>query len=201
MKGIVIPASVKDVGPGIFDGCDALIKITVDPANRYYDSRGDCNSVIDSNTNTLVAGCGTSVIPDTVEYIGKKAFINCRMLKAINLPSTVKEIGSEAFRGCQSVTEATLPETVEEIGYAAFRGCRNLRSIVIPSKVAVIRKEFFACCTSLRTVDLPIGLSCIEEMAFDSCWSLDSISLSTFTEIKSCSFESGITVRFDVEDF
>ena len=84
MKGIVIPASVKDVGPGIFDDCDALIKITVDPANRYYDSRGDCNSVIDSNTNTLVAGCGTSVIPDTVEYIGKKAFINCRMLKAIS---------------------------------------------------------------------------------------------------------------------
>ena len=42
---------------------DNLTTIVVDEDNPYYDSRDNCNAVIDSQTNELIIGCQRTVIP------------------------------------------------------------------------------------------------------------------------------------------
>jgi hypothetical protein len=97
--------------------------------NNVYDSRENCNAIIETGTNTLILGCQTSIIPDSVTGIGKKAFALCETLTSITIPNGVKSIGTEAFRYCESLTDITVPASVETIGGLAFDWCEKLNSI------------------------------------------------------------------------
>ena len=66
---LTLPNSVKIIGDGAFAYCSGLEKITVESGNSRYDSRDNCNSIIDKKTNTLIAGCKNSVIPNSVASI------------------------------------------------------------------------------------------------------------------------------------
>ena len=66
LSGIEIPASVAWVSFQAFMNCPMLSEITVDPANTVYDSRNNCNAIINTATNGLVIGGISTVIPDGV---------------------------------------------------------------------------------------------------------------------------------------
>ena len=100
LTSLAIPSSVTSIGEQAFSGCNALESITVDNANTYYDSRGGCNAIIETSSNTLVAGCKNTVIPSSVTSIGYGAFYNCSGLTSVTIPSSVTSIGSSAFWGC-----------------------------------------------------------------------------------------------------
>ena len=76
--------------------CCNLKEIRVSPLNYSFDSRNDCNAIIETESNTLIRGCVNTIIPDTVEGIGDCAFSGCSM-KSIVIPNSVNYIGSEAF--------------------------------------------------------------------------------------------------------
>ncbi len=107
-------------------------------------------------------------IPNTVKYIGKRAFANsglesvaltgnierldgtfynCSELKKVQLPDSVKYIGNITFASCDKLTTINFPEQLEEIGAAAFSGCESLSdNIVLPkSIIAVGEKAFYEC--------------------------------------------------------
>ena len=44
--------------------------MVVDAANPVYDSREDCNAIIHTSTNELIAGCKNSQIPNSVTSLG-----------------------------------------------------------------------------------------------------------------------------------
>ena len=46
-----------DVEKEAFKGCSGLTSIVVDPDNPVYDSRDNCNAIIETKTNTLIAEC------------------------------------------------------------------------------------------------------------------------------------------------
>ena len=48
--------------------------ISVDNNNAVYDSRGNCNAIIETATNTMIKGNNNTVIPDTVTTIGNNCF-------------------------------------------------------------------------------------------------------------------------------
>ena len=54
---ITIPNSVISIGKNVFYGCVGLSQIKVDSGNSIYDSRNNCNAIIETASNTLVAGC------------------------------------------------------------------------------------------------------------------------------------------------
>jgi len=47
----------------------------VDGGNGKYDSRDNCNAIIETASNTLIAGCMNSIIPNSVTTIGNEAFV------------------------------------------------------------------------------------------------------------------------------
>lgn len=142
LTSITIPASVTHIGDYAFAECGGLTSITVAKKNRTYHSRGNCNAIIKTSTNTLIAGCKNTKIPDSVTSIAIGAFEGCYGLTKITIPSGVTSIGNSAFRYCDRLTSITIPAKVTRIEAWAFSGC-GLTSITIPASVTSIEKTAF----------------------------------------------------------
>lgn len=105
-----------------------MTTITVEQDNRYYDSRNNCNAIIKSSTNELIAGCRNSVIPDSVVSIGKFAFSECSG-ESVVIPNSVTRISRFAFLFCVEMTTVTIPSSVVFIEDLAFEQCTGLVEI------------------------------------------------------------------------
>ena len=136
MKSVVIPARVTEIEERAFVGCSALTSIIVAEGNPRYDSRENCNAIIETATNTLIRGCSQTIIPSSVTEIGEESFANCNSLISIVIPEGVTSIGGEAFRNCESLKSITIPASVKSIGIIAFDWCESLKSITFQGTVA-----------------------------------------------------------------
>ena len=193
---LFIPASVKWIGYGILDNCIYLERVVVDAANPCYDSREECNAIIETATNTFIAGCSNSKIPqgitkiadyafaghfrlgsinipESVTYIGNYAFHFCPFYR-IALPQGLTHIGDYAFQWCQKLTEVDIPENVTYIGEAALSNC-GYSTLVIPDKVTYIGAWAFDKCPNLTTVTIGESVASIGVFAFDGCDKLTKI--------------------------
>ncbi len=140
---ITIPENVTYIGNQAFAYCSELESISVEEGNTQYRSAGNC--IIETTTNTLIAGCNNSVIPDdgSVTKIGEWAFEGCFKLENITIPDCVTSIGDSAFWFCAALTSITIPDGVRRIGKCAFSGCLKLTSITIPKSVTSIGEALF----------------------------------------------------------
>ncbi len=125
IQSITIPASVKLIDNGAFLDCANLTSIVVEQDNATFDSRNNCNAIIETASNTLLVGCKNSFIPNTINMIGDFAFTRCTELTTINIPNSVVSIGTNkeyygsydqgAFKGCTGITSLTIPNSVVTI--------------------------------------------------------------------------------------
>ena len=99
LTSITIPKSVTSIGLFAFGECTSLTSITVENGNTIYDSRNNCNAVIETNSSTLIVGCKNTVIPNSVKNIGRLAFGYCN-LTSITIPNSVTSIDRSAFYNC-----------------------------------------------------------------------------------------------------
>ena len=150
LTDITIPASVKSMGYSFYD-CSSLVSLKVDSNNKFYDSRDNCNAVIETATNQLVLGCKTSFIPNSVTSIGDDAFGGCRELPFIELPSGLTSIGADAFAYC-TFTSVTIPDGVTTIGVAAFSDCRLLKTVSLPQSLTSLGLGAFSYCDALTSI-------------------------------------------------
>ena len=97
LSSITIPNRVTSIGNYAFSGCSGLTSITVSSGNTKYDSRNNCNAIIETSSNKLIFGCKNTVIPNNVTSIGSKAFYYCSGLTSITIPNGVTSIGTNAF--------------------------------------------------------------------------------------------------------
>ena len=123
LTSVTIPNSVTKIGGGIFGYCSNLTTIKVESDNKYYDSRNNCNAIIDKSTNKLIVGCNNTTIPNSVISIGNHAFEGCSEMTSITIPNSVTSIGENAFYRCSGLTSITIPNSVTSIGSYAFYGC------------------------------------------------------------------------------
>ena len=178
LTSITIGDSVTSIGDYAFYCCSSLTSIVVSEGNNVYDSRNNCNAIIETSTNTLILGCNTTVIPDGVTSIGYEAFCVCSSLTSITIPDSVMSIEERAFSGCSSLTSITIPDSVTSIGDYAFSGCSSLTSITIPDSVMSIEKRAFYYCSSLTSITIGDGVTSIGYETFYGCSSLTSIVVS-----------------------
>ena len=129
LKSITIPNSVTSFQDNAFSSCSSLKSIIVDIGNAHYDSRNNCNAIIDTAKNTLITGCRTTIIPNSVTTIGGCAFFDCSSLTSITIPNGVTNIGECAFFACSSLKSITIPNSVISIENLAFERCECLQDI------------------------------------------------------------------------
>ena len=190
LQSVVIPESVTEIERDAFYDCSGLQRIVVDKNNPNYDSRNDCNAIIETSSNMLVVGCMNTIIPDSVTEIEYGAFEGCSGLQRIVIPDSVTEIGSSAFHGCSGLQSIVIPDSVTEIKIDAFRGCNGLQSIVIPDSVTEIGRDAFYGCSGLQSLVIPDSVTEIGDDAFYGCSSLQSIVIpDSVTEIGWCAFD------------
>lgn len=154
IASITIPKSVESIGTGMLGKCEKLQTIMVEDGNPHYDSRNNCNGIFVKATNTLLAGCMNTVIPEETETIASEAFYRHSGLKEIKLPYYLKTIGVLSFyeTGLSSIT---IPESVDSIGTSAFRNCANLTTVKVLRKEPLKIKEsvFFNDTDTVYTFD------------------------------------------------
>ena len=149
LQSIDIPHSVISITGNPFEDCGSLASITVAENNPVYDSRDNCNAIIETAADKLIAGCKNTNIPHTVTSIGDRAFYSCQELKSIEIPNSVKSIGKFAFAECSGLTHAIIPNSVETpvqySGAGWFMGCTNLSHVTIGSSITQMGIIFHRC--------------------------------------------------------
>ena len=184
---INIPNSVTSIEGSAFEKCSGLTSVTVESGNIKYDSRNNCNAIIETSTNTLVVGCMNTIIPNSVTSIGKLAFSNNSGLTSITIPNSVTSIGEFAFYGCNGLTSITIPSSVISIGHYAFENCSGLTSITIPNFVTSIGVSAFEGCSDLRVVNYNAtnctSMGSYYSHVFTGCSSLTTLNIGDNVQI------------------
>ena len=151
LTSVTIPNNVTSIGKGAFWDCSSLTSIKVESGNSVYDSRNNCNAIIETHSNSLILGCKNTIVPDGVTSIGT-AFWGCCDLVSVTIPNSVTSIGYDAFHGCSGLTSVTIPHGITVIPECAFIYCSSLASVTIPSGVTYIGDEAFHGCKELKDV-------------------------------------------------
>ena len=204
LTSVTIPNSVTSIGESVFSGSYGLTSVTipnsvtsiverafsfssltsivVDEGNSVYDSRNNCNAIIETATNTLHSGCQTTVIPNSVKSIGEAAFYGCSGLASVTIPDGVTSIDRYAFDSCSGLTSVTIGNSVKSIEDRAFEYCYSLTSVTIPNSVTSIGKMVFADCFGLTSIIVKEGNSVYDSR--NNCNAI--IETATSTLIAGC---------------
>ena len=185
---IRIPDQVTTIGAGAFSGCDSLTEIhipdsvmkierqafgrccnlksiVVSEGNKVYDSRDNCNAIIETSTNKIIRGCENTIIPSSVTAIDEYAFTSAIGLKEINLDS-ITDIGRDAFEGCTGLTSIKIPKSVTKIEKGTFKSCHGLVEVIIPDSVEFVGDYAFID-SALKSVTVPNPDTIVSKEAFE----------------------------------
>ena len=150
-------------------GCTSLTSIVVDKDNHVFDSRDNCNAIIETASNTLVAGCITTTIPEGIITIGSWAFGGFKYLTSISLPNSLNRIEQAAFNG-SGLREIIIPENVTYIGAYAFSSCNSLKEFYCyAEKVPEAESSAFGN-TNLKEVTLHVPAASISAYQAAGPW-------------------------------
>lgn len=134
LSSLTVPSSVTNIERCAFTCCSGLTSIVVEEGNLVYDSRNQCNAIIRTTDNTLIAGCNNTVIPTNITAIDDGAFSMCKELISVTIPEGVIYINDYAFSECTGITRISIPSTVQRIGDASFWKCEELAEVFCYAK-------------------------------------------------------------------
>ena len=207
LSSLTISKSVSEIGLHAFGGCPNITSIVVEQDNTNYDSRDNCNAVVETSTNTIVVGGKNTIIPNTITAIGAYAFERCN-LSSITIPPSITSFGASAFAGCSNlkavhwniknfpdnIAPAAMPfadltgitafyfgDEVERIPAYLCYGLTGLSSIVIPNTVTEIGDGAFSY-SGLNSVFLGNSVKKIGSHTFYRCSNLKSALIGDAVE-------------------
>lgn len=128
LTSIHIPETLTSINIGFIYRCYKLTSVTVDENNPIYDSRDNCNAIIQKSNNALKHGCNVTIIPDSVKLLDTYCFRSCTF-KTISIPEGVNYFATGVFMNCPNLETITLPSTLTKMVGAEFNSCSNLKEI------------------------------------------------------------------------
>ncbi len=96
LEEIFIPASVTHISESAFNYNSRLRRVVVSKDNPVYDSRDNCNAIIETATNTMVSGSVTAFFPRSVDKMSDEPFTGYDRPSLV-IPRQVRHIGRWAF--------------------------------------------------------------------------------------------------------
>ena len=172
ITSVIIPKSVNSIGKAAFVNCAELSTIRVEEGNLVYDSRNNCNAIIQGKT--LVVGCKNTIIPNSVTTIGENAFWGSMGITSIEIPNTVLSIEKNAFYGCKKLSTIVIPSSTTSIGDYAFQSCEKLVTVSLSNSLTTIGERAFEG-TAITSVIIPKSVNSIGKAAFVNCTELSTI--------------------------
>lgn len=193
LSSLTIPAGVTQFMDPL-KGCINLGTITVEAGNTVYDSRDNCNAVIETATNKLFAACKNTTIPNTITSIHLEAFAELPIQTIIipeNVTTIVNTVGGVSdsksiFQGCHDLTSVSVDAgnttydsrnscnaIIETANNKLVAGC-DISSI--PDGITALGLESFLGC-NFSTIDIPSTVLSIENRAFEGCEKLETITI------------------------
>ena len=145
LTSIEFPAAVLTIGNQAFAGCTSLAGTIKMPDNVQLIGENlflNCEKL-----QGIEFAAGTT-------RIGTQAFANCKALTSITIPDTVTYIGMKAFKGT-GLTEVTVPSSVTTLSSYVFEDCAALTTATISADLEYITGSWFNGCTALETLTLP----------------------------------------------
>lgn len=131
LDSVYIPASVVTLYTHPFRRMTAFAdtykmeKMVVDPANTKFDSRDNCNAIIETANDELIVGCQGTTIPSSVKVLGNSAFCSQIWMDSIVIPEGVTKIDQYCFYSCCRLCYVVIPKTVTTIAEYAFWNLAN----------------------------------------------------------------------------
>lgn len=202
LESITIPKNVSRIighmpgGRGehwnLFGGCYNLKEVKVDKGNKVFDSRNNCNALIDSRTDFIVAACGNSSIPTSVKGIARYAFSNSS-ITSIKIPKNITKIEDGAFWKCEFCTSITVDSKnpvynskdksnaiIETKTGKLLQGCSRT---IIPNNVREIADLAFYGVRLPPYLIIPEGVETIGETVFTSSCGIKYIKMPSTLKI------------------
>ena len=102
-KSFVIPKKVQNFGSQSFSYCYNLETLTVADSNPTFDSRDNCNAVIETATNKVVKMGALSFIPKDATTIAYHALEGNSMVEKLEIPAGVTTIEDCALYNCHNL--------------------------------------------------------------------------------------------------
>lgn len=163
---IEIPSSVTQIGDAAFEGVQT---VEVAPGNSIF--KLDKHGVLFDTVKKKILFApptlkGDYVVPDGIQYLGGKAFHNCKELTGVKLPEGLLEISHNVFAGCSKLREINLPDSIRHMGFAAFGCCVSLSKIKLPAGLTKIDAEVFNGCSKISEFEIPPKVTYIATLAF-----------------------------------
>lgn len=131
VESIHIGKSMTGLCGLMFSALVNLNSITVSEENKEYDSRNNCNAIINKETKQLIKGCGTTIIPNDVTEISYDSFYKNLRIEEISIPNSVEIIESDAFDYCSNLKSVFIGTGLKKLQDHPFELCSSLNSIVV----------------------------------------------------------------------
>ena len=170
IEKLIIPKSVIHMENNPFADCDKL-SLDIKTDNYHND-----NGIIFNKFRTMIvcvlknSNIGDYIIPDTVKYIGRNSFWNCKSIKKLTISNSIVKIGYNPFASCDNI------ELISQ----------NQKFIVENGMLLNSEKDELICCPNKAangTIYLSKNIKRINSRAFSGCFNLKSIELHNELEL------------------
>ena len=177
LESVDLPDSLTEIGDWAFSGgeyvwSDSTYKLTA------IDIPANVTSIGDSAFYNLIT-LEEVTVPDSVSFVGARAFGNTPWLKAMKESSggELLFIGSVLIDASGSEGELVIPDgTTGVAGYTVSEN-KALTSIVIPDSVQYIGSNAFEYCYNVTSITIGSGVTSIGDEAFIGCNAMKEISI------------------------
>lgn len=178
----------------VYTDSEEKFEIDSDGIITAYNGTNNYLKIPDIIAGITVTGIGASVFyrsdivmiefPDTLTYVGEKAFYFCKELTSINAKN-IKYIDQHCFEMCKKLAQINLTNAEVIKSY----GCRFLKVLdsFYNDKLTVIEDYAFANCNNMINIDIP-NVTKIGSHAFLSVFSLESLNVPEVEEVGDYAF-------------
>lgn len=135
ITSIFIPKMINSIASGYQSSFKNLEHIVVDENNTIYDSRENCNAVIETKTNTLVMTCKNTIIPSSVTTIGAGAYQGIT-LGELDLPENISKLSEMSFSSSNiaKIVIRNVDDVICETGWTGILFGSKITTVICDNK-------------------------------------------------------------------